>query len=48
MHGLALVLRPGDRFHGLRGFGASANFKKLAEHFKLTAEHVLAAARELL
>jgi hypothetical protein len=30
------------------GFGASANYKKLAEHFKFTAVDVTAAARELL
>jgi transketolase len=48
VHGLAQLLRPGDRFHGMRGFGASANFKKLAEHFKFTAGDVTAAARELL
>jgi transketolase len=46
--GLAQVLRPGDRFHGMRGFGASANFKKLAEHFGFTVDAVLAAAKSLL
>jgi transketolase len=48
VHGMARLLRPGDRFHGMQGFGASANYKKLAEHFKFTAGDVTAAARELL
>jgi transketolase len=48
VHGLALLQRPGDQFHGMRGFGASANFKKLAEHFGFTAGHVSAAAKKLL
>jgi transketolase len=46
--GLARVLRPGDRFHGMRGFGASANYKKLAEHFGFTVDHVLSAAKQML
>jgi transketolase len=32
----------------MQGFGASANYKTLAEHFKFTAADVTAAARELL
>jgi transketolase len=46
--GMASVIRPGDRFHGLRGFGASANFKKLAERFRFTSKDVTEIARELL
>jgi transketolase len=46
--GVAALLRPGDRFHGMRGFGASAPFKDLARHFGFTAEAVAQAARELL
>jgi transketolase len=46
--GVALLLRPGDRFHGMRGFGASANYKVLAEHFGFTADAVIASARDLL
>jgi transketolase len=48
MLGVASLLRPGDRFHGMRGFGASANFKKLAERFRFTSADVLEIARELL
>jgi len=46
--GLAGVMRPGDRFHGMRSFGASASYQKLAEHFKFTGAAVTAMARELL
>jgi transketolase len=48
VHGLARVMRPGDVFHGMKGFGASANFTKLAEHFGFTGKAVLEAARSLL
>ena len=48
MHGLAPIVRPGDRFHGMRGFGASANFKKLAERYRFTSKDVTEIARELL
>lgn len=48
VQGLATVMRPGDHFHGMRGFGASASYKKLAEHFGFTTEHVKAAAKGLL
>ncbi len=46
--GLARVLRPGDRFHGMCSFGASASYKKLAEHFGFTTAHVLSIADQLL
>lgn len=46
--GLAPVTRPGDHFHGMRGFGASANFKKLAERFRFTVADVTLIARDLL
>jgi len=46
--GLARVIRPGDRFHGMRTFGASASYKKLAEHFGFTTAHVLAIADQML
>jgi transketolase len=46
--GLAPLLRPGDRFHGLERFGASAPWKRLAQHFGFTGEAVAALARELL
>jgi transketolase len=48
VQGLARLMRPGDAFHGMHGFGASANYKKLAEHFKFTPDAVAAAARKLL
>ncbi len=46
--GMAALLRPGDRFHGMNGFGASASYKVLAEHFGFTPEAVTAIAREML
>jgi len=46
--GLGPILAPGDRFHGMTGFGASAPYQALGEHFGFTAPKVLAAARELL
>jgi transketolase len=46
--GLAAVIRPQDSFHGMRGFGASANFKKLAERFQFTSADVTRLARDLL
>jgi transketolase len=46
--GLAPILAPGDRFHGMTRFGASAPWQKLAEHFGFTTDAVVAAARELL
>jgi transketolase len=48
VHGLALLKRPGDHFHGMKSFGASANFKKLAEHFGFTAADVTRVAKSLL
>jgi transketolase len=41
-------LRPGDRFIGMTGFGASAPAKKLYEHFGITAAKVADAAKESL
>ncbi len=41
-------LRPGDRFIGLSGFGASAPGPKVFEHFGLTAAKVAEAARGLV
>ena len=46
--GLAPVLRPGDVFHGMTGFGESAPYAVLAEHFGFTGEAVLARARQQL
>jgi transketolase len=46
--GLQPFMRPGDRFHGMHGFGASAGFKALAKHFGFTVEAVTEAARTLL
>jgi transketolase len=46
--GLARILGSGDRFHGMTGFGASAPWQRLAEHFGFTTDAVVAAARELL
>ncbi len=47
-YGLAPLTRPGDQFHGMRGFGASANFKKLAERFGFTGANITQLARDLL
>jgi transketolase len=46
--GLAPLLRAGDRFHGMRGFGTSAPYKVLAEHFGFTPDAVEKLAREML
>jgi transketolase len=46
--GLAPLLRPGDRFHGMSGFGASAPYGVLAEHFGFTPDAVAKLAREML
>jgi len=46
--GVAPLLRPGDRFHGMQSFGASAPYEVLAEHFGFTTEAVTRAASELL
>ncbi|MCE2389936.1 MAG: transketolase [Proteobacteria bacterium] len=46
--GIATLLQPGDRFHGMSGFGASAPWKDLAQEFGFTGERVAGIARELL
>ena len=46
--GLAVLLRPQDRFHGMRSFGASTPYPRLAEHFGFTPEAVVSLAREML
>lgn len=46
--GLSEIVRPGDRFHGMRNFGASAPYQDLAVEFGFTADHVLGIAREML
>ena len=46
--GLAQLTRPGDQFHGMRGFGASASYQRLAKQFRFTNEDVIELARALL
>jgi transketolase len=54
--GIEAASRPGwDRwlgddglFFGMQGFGASAPFQKLYEHFELTAEHISKAIYDKL
>ncbi len=46
--GIAQLLRPGDRFHGMTGFGASAPLQDLAREFGFTAENLLRIAHDLL
>ncbi len=46
--GLAPLLRAGDRFFGMAGFGKSAPQQVLAGDFGFTAENVTRLARELL
>jgi len=46
--GLSAILRPGDVFHGMTGFGESAPYKVLGEHFGFTEQGVKARALELL
>ena len=41
-------LGPRGRFLGLCDFGASAPYKELYQHFKLTADHIVAEAEALL
>lgn len=41
-------LRPGDRFIGMDGFGASAPAGKLYQHFGLTAGHIVETAKSVL
>ena len=45
--GWSKYLGPGGRFIGMNSFGASAPAGKLMQHFGLTVENVVAAAREL-
>jgi transketolase len=46
--GASPLIRPGDRFHGMDRFGASAPYATLAEEFGFTAERIAEIARELL
>jgi transketolase len=46
--GWAKYLGAEGRFVGLTGFGGSAPFEQLYEHFGLTADRVVAVAKELL
>jgi transketolase len=46
--GLAQLLRSGDRFHGMTGFGSSAPFADLAREFGFTAGNLIRIAREIL
>ena len=46
--GLAQLLRPGDRFHGMTSFGASAPWKDLADHFGFTGDALTELVREFL
>jgi transketolase len=46
--GLAQLLRAGDRFHGMTGFGSSAPFADLAREFGFTAGNLIRIAREIL
>jgi len=46
--GLGSLLRAGDRFVGMTGFGASAPHQALAVEFGFTGENVLRVAREIL
>jgi transketolase len=46
--GLAPLLRSGDRFLGMAGFGASAPSRDLASHFGFTPERVVEIARAII
>jgi transketolase len=46
--GVANLLRTGDRFIGMTGFGASAPYQALAKEFGFTTENVGRVAREML
>jgi transketolase len=46
--GLAPLLRPGDAFHGMDGFGRSGPAGEVARHFGLTVEGIRARAHALL
>jgi transketolase len=39
-------LRDGDRFIGMTGFGESAPYQELYDHFGITAEHIVKAAKD--
>ena len=41
-------LRPDDRFIGMAGFGASAPAPKLYEHFGITVDKVVEAAKAMI
>jgi transketolase len=46
--GLAVLIRPGDRFHGMTGFGVSAPQSDLALEFGFTSENLAKLAREMI
>jgi transketolase len=46
--GVGSLLRAGDRFIGMTGFGASAPYQALAKEFGFSAENVERVAREML
>jgi transketolase len=46
--GLSQLLRPGDHFHGMTTFGASAPYQDLATEFGFTATNLLQIAHDLL
>jgi transketolase len=46
--GASPLIRPGDRFHGMDRFGASAPYATLAEEFGFTPERIVEIAREVL
>ncbi len=46
--GVGAVLRPGDGFVGMTGFGASASYQALAKEFGFNVENVCRVAREVL
>jgi transketolase len=46
--GWSKYLGPNGRFVGMTGFGASAPYQELYKHFGITAEHVVAAAKEAM
>ncbi len=48
LQGWEPYLGAGGRFVGMSTFGASAPFETLYEHFGITAEHIVAVAREML
>jgi transketolase len=46
--GVAVLLRPGDRFHGMQSFGSSGPYGELAEHFGFTTPRLIALARGMI